>query len=71
MGVAVQECEPTPAGDLDRPQDACFDEDLDGRFGLFRAETEIIAQLQSGGDAKRQSRALDQGAVRLTLVGRR
>ncbi len=44
-GVAVQKREPTPAGDLDRPQDTCFDEDLDCRFGLFRAETEIIAQL--------------------------
>ena len=71
-GRGARQCrkrEPSPARDLDRPQDARFDEDLNGGFGLFRAETEIIAQLQSGGDAKRQSRALKSG-VRLTLVRR-
>ena len=39
-GVAVQIRKLGPAGDLDRPQDARFDEDLNRGLGLFRAETE-------------------------------
>ena len=33
--IAVQKPELSPARDLDRPQDARFDEDLNRGFGLF------------------------------------
>ena len=66
--VAVEIGEMGPAGNLDRHENARFDERVDRLSRIVGAETEIVAQVLRRGDAERLSRALDEGALRIPLV---
>ena len=54
-GVAVKVGVASPAGNLDRFEKARLEQQLDGRPGFIRGETEIIAQLLLRRDAQRRA----------------
>src|ERR1700722_15399912 len=66
--VAVKIGEASPAGNLDRLENARPDQRLDRQSGVVWTETEIVAQVLCRGDAERLGRALDEGALGILLV---
>ena len=67
-GVAMEIGVASPAGDLDRLENAGLKQRLDGLFRVVWAKSEIIAQFLRRRDAERAGRALDKRSLRILLV---